>query len=208
MDKSVHEEKYRGLAIKIYQDEDPLNPRTEWDNFGHMICFHRDYMLGDKHDITPDTLVELVKRDDVIAIPLFLLDHSGLWMRTGRFECDAQGWDTSKVGFIYVTHNEVRKELKVKRITPKVQAKVLEYLENEVKTFSNYLEGNVWGYVVEDSEGEHVDSCWGFYGDYDHKEYGALKAAKDHVDAVTNKGKTDCLGQFFLPGMEMAASAA
>jgi hypothetical protein len=35
-------------VIKIYQDEDPLNPRTEWDNVGTMACWHRDYNLGDE----------------------------------------------------------------------------------------------------------------------------------------------------------------
>jgi len=27
-----------------------------------------------------------------------------------------------------------------------------------------YLTGDVWGYVIEDSEGNEHESCWGFYG--------------------------------------------
>jgi len=33
------------------------------------------------------------------------------------------------------------------------------------ETWCNYLNGNVYGYNVEGPDGEHVDSCWGFYPD-------------------------------------------
>ena len=34
----------------VMQDEDPINPREDYDNFGKMACWHRRYNLGDKHD--------------------------------------------------------------------------------------------------------------------------------------------------------------
>ena len=34
--------------IEVIQDSEPESPR-EWDNLGNMICFHRNYNLGDKH---------------------------------------------------------------------------------------------------------------------------------------------------------------
>jgi len=43
----VHEEEYKGLLIEIYQDEDAESPRT-WDNLGTMVCWHRNYDLGDE----------------------------------------------------------------------------------------------------------------------------------------------------------------
>lgn len=43
-------EEYRGFNINWYYDNDPQNPRTDWDNLGHMICWHRRYNLGDKHN--------------------------------------------------------------------------------------------------------------------------------------------------------------
>ena len=36
--------------LKIEQDTDPMNPRTDWDNLGTMVCFHNRYDLGDKTD--------------------------------------------------------------------------------------------------------------------------------------------------------------
>ncbi len=36
---------------RIVADSNPCNPRTEWDcHSGRMICWHRRYNLGDKHD--------------------------------------------------------------------------------------------------------------------------------------------------------------
>lgn len=37
-----------GLVLKILRDEDPLNPRTDWDNLGTMALFHKRYTLGDE----------------------------------------------------------------------------------------------------------------------------------------------------------------
>ena len=36
--------------LRIIQDSEPLNPRTEYDgHLGRMICFHSRYNLGDEH---------------------------------------------------------------------------------------------------------------------------------------------------------------
>ena len=36
--------------LKIEQDTDPINPREDWDNITTMVCGHRSYELGDKHN--------------------------------------------------------------------------------------------------------------------------------------------------------------
>lgn len=38
--------------LKIEYDDMPLNPRTDYDNFGTMVCWHRRYDLGDKHSFS------------------------------------------------------------------------------------------------------------------------------------------------------------
>jgi hypothetical protein len=165
--------KYNGYTIKIIQDEDPQNPRED-DNLGTMVCFHPRYKLGDKHDYTPESLQELVGSKDVVAMPLFLLDHSGLWIRTGRFAEDQQGWDTSMVGYIFVSLKKARKE-------GVAADKLPEILQAEVQEYNDYLTGNVYGYQAIDKDGEQVGSCWGFIGD--PGESGLLDAAKADIDA-------------------------
>ena len=40
--------------LKIEQDTDPMNPRTDWDNITTIICFHKRYELGDKTEYKSD----------------------------------------------------------------------------------------------------------------------------------------------------------
>jgi len=45
------EEDYRDYKIKLIQDDNAMNPRTEWDNLGTMICFRNRYNLGDETEL-------------------------------------------------------------------------------------------------------------------------------------------------------------
>ena len=36
------------MRLHIEQDDEPLDPRYDWDGqIGKMMCWHRDYRLGD-----------------------------------------------------------------------------------------------------------------------------------------------------------------
>ena len=53
-------------TLKIVHDEDAVNPREGYDNFGHMACWHSRYNLGDKHDyINPDGFLKDLVRQTV-----------------------------------------------------------------------------------------------------------------------------------------------
>lgn len=47
MSDAIETEDYKGFTIEVHQDDDPESPR-DWDNFGHMICWHNRYNLGDE----------------------------------------------------------------------------------------------------------------------------------------------------------------
>ena len=166
---------YRGYDINIYPDDCWESPR-EWDNLGQMICFHRNYDLGDKHDYSIEEVKEITKRNDVVCLPLYLYDHSGITMNTSGFSCQ---WDSGQVGIIFVDYAAIRKEYGVKNITKKMVLKVRNILIQEVKTYDDFLNGTVYGFMTE-KDGEDIDSCWGFYGypwDY------MLGEAKNGIDA-------------------------
>jgi hypothetical protein len=167
--ETTHEENIGNYRLKIYQDDNTDSPRS-WDNLGTMICFHRRYNLGDKHNYSHEEGQELLKGKDIcVSLPLYLYDHSGITMNTTGFSCR---WDSGCVGFIYVTKEKVRKEYNVKRITQDIIDRVTKCLEGEVKTYDQYLTGEVYGYEVYKVEvcdkgcehEEFVDSCWGYYG--------------------------------------------
>ncbi|MHC4372249.1 MAG: hypothetical protein ACYSW8_31990, partial [Planctomycetota bacterium] len=52
--------------VRIVADADPCNPRTDWDGHaGRMLCWHRDYNLGDEHGYDRDDWKrQLVCEDD------------------------------------------------------------------------------------------------------------------------------------------------
>lgn len=146
-------------TINIVQDIEPSNPRTEWDNLGHLICFHRRYNLGDKHNETIESLNEIIKRKDVVSLPIYLFDHSGITIATKPFSCR---FDSGQVGYIYITKNEYIKEFGGKNINRK---KALLILQSEVETYNQYIIGDVHGYEIIDNDTlETIDSCYGFYG--------------------------------------------
>ena len=159
------------LTVRLEQDTDAESPR-DWDNLGTMVCWHRNYRLGDEHSYgDPQEFIESDEyRNAAIVLPLGLYDHSGITMYIGSEPSpfDPGGWDSGQVGFIYISREKIRSEYSVKRISKQLLARVEGYLRNEVKTYDDYLIGNVWGFMVEDEEGNHVDSCWGFIGDVDH----------------------------------------
>ena len=204
---------HRGIEIKIEQDTDPESPR-HWDNLGVMVCFHRRYDLGDKadgaqgHGYTSSQfsswaeLAAQIERDHrpVAIAPLYLYDHSGLRIKVGSFQgLLPQGhaeFDSGQVGFIFVSREAALKEYSAKKITKALIEKVTKVLDAEVKTYDQYLSGDVWGYVIEgvvqktvmsDGKGGHVeresigDSCWGFYG-YDYCLAEARSAAENYAD--------------------------
>lgn len=168
------ESKYQGWTIKIKSDDSPDSPR-DWDNLGTMVCFHKRYDLGDKHDFKSNDynswkeVAEDIEKTvgKAIISPLYLYDHSGLRIKIGSFHgLLPQGhaeFDSGQVGFIYCTHEKACKEFGKKRASKALIAKVAKILEGEVETYDTYLSGGVVGYVVENPKGEVTDSCWGYY---------------------------------------------
>lgn len=191
----------RGLVGKIFTDEDPPNPRTEYDNLGTMVCFHGRYILGDlNHGYSSsdfngwDALhAGIVKEHGpCIILPLYLYDHSGITMNTTGFACP---WDSGQVGFIFVSHETLRGEFGWQAVSKKRQAQAKLWLEGEVETYNQFLTGEVYGIVLEDRDETELQSCWGYYG---------LKDAKEELESWA-KSEVKSLPAL-LPGFEEAAS--
>lgn len=156
------------LTVKILQDEDPTNPLTEWDMFGTFALFHRRYRLSSPECpfTEPEEWQEYCKREKPLFLPVYMYEHSGITINTTGYSCP---WDSYQLGVIYVSREKIRQEYSCKHITEKIRKQVYDLLRAELKTYDQYLTGEVYGYVIEDEEGETIDSCWGFYG-YDDCE--------------------------------------
>lgn len=98
-----------------------------------------------------------------IMMPLFLMDHSSLAMRTESFH---DPWDSGQVGWIYVSKEDALKEFGAEKMTGAVRHKAEELLKSEVAVYDSYLRGECYGFELY-KNGELSDSCWGFMGDLD-----------------------------------------
>ena len=179
----ISEYEENNIRLRIVVDDDPLNPRTEWDNLGKMVCFHKRYNIGDKHNLTSsmfnswDDLKEfLIKEHNaIIILPIYMLDHSGITIRTRNFsDVDPGNWDSGMIGFIYVSTEDIKKEFSTEDITEDIKTKAINILENEIKAYDNFLTGEVYGFMLEEKiicdkcnniEYDLIDSCFGFYSD-------------------------------------------
>src|SRR3954463_6000135 len=118
--------KHNGHTIEILVDEDSISPRED-DNLGTMACFHSRYLLGDhNHGFSIEEAKQIAASKDVISLPLYLYDHSGLTMNTEVFSCP---WDSGQVGFIFVEKDKVRAEYGKKIISKKLREKVIRLLK-------------------------------------------------------------------------------
>ena len=155
----------------IEQDDYACDPR-EWDNVGTMYCEHRRYNLGDPNDLdfsecsSWEDHEKVIKNElgkDCVMLPLYLYDHSGITMNTTGFSC---GWDSGRVGTIAVSRAKIREIFCVKRITQKVLDRVEKALINEVKTYDEYLTGDVYRYMIfsKDNDEDVIESCGNFFG--------------------------------------------
>lgn len=140
---------------------------------------------------TPDDFQEYVQHSDEVAlsIPLILAEHGNMWMSTTRdrypFNCP---WDSGQVGWIYVTTEKLIKEYSLSNALgvsaeecEAAMEKAERCLLGEVETYSQYLSGDVYGYMVEYPNGDLLESVWGYYGS-DFEKNGLLESARSQVD--------------------------
>ena len=135
-----------GFTVEIIQDEMLENPQQMWDNVGHCEFFHREYNFGNENMFSDfEEAQKYAKNKNVIALPVYMCDHSGITINTTGFSC---GWDSGQIGYIWVTKESVRDQFNVKRITEKLKEKVLVYLQENIETLDQYLRGQVWLSIV------------------------------------------------------------
>jgi hypothetical protein len=180
------------MKLTIEQEDSPRSPRED-DNFGTIAYKHRDYKLGEEviNDIC-DWLAEKLGLADMeykqnnatrleyekkfmdpnisgfVALPVFLYDHSGITISTGSFN---DRFDSGQLGYIYVSKEKVIEEYG--DFSQESQDKAIALMESEIKTFDQYVIGDVYSFKEEEIikcehcghiEFEQKDSCGGFYG--------------------------------------------
>lgn len=171
----THDSEDGRLRLRVVVDPDPADPR-EWDNLGHMACWHPKYSLGDERpsEGPQDWLAQFMEKSPgAVVLPLYLHEHGGITMNTGGFSCP---WDSGQVGYIVAPAG-------TEGMSPE---QIDSCLRSEVEIYDHYLTGSVYGFVLErradtcghcgrGGEWSYADSCWGFYGDADPLKNGVAE---------------------------------
>lgn len=207
-------------TLVISPDSHSENPR-EWDNLGTFVSFDRNssgadevynhdpeqYLIEmieefkagfeqamlDKEELpTFGELLEIAEKYYII-LPVFKYEHSGVSYNTTGFSCL---YDSGQIGFIYVSKEGLREKCCWKRITKGRIAIANEILASEIKLFSQWASGSVYGFQLyyHDVEKPYTsvdeqDACWGFHHDWAPDSLEALKECgiDDHLpDACLN----------------------
>jgi hypothetical protein len=185
----ILEHRSKDYVFTLSYDEFSESPR-EFSDFGKMICWHKEYSLGDKHDYeTPQDFYEKVSEKENFITPLFLYDHSGITMSTQPFGCP---WDSYQVGFFVVSNEQIIQEYG--EITAPVLKQLMQRIVDEVKFYDYYLTGQVYSYSIHEKEHvkqsneivlHHVHSCHGFIGP--HENSGILEDIKDYSEKIAEE---------------------
>lgn len=151
--QSIETIEHDGHTIEIFYDDHPESPR-DWGHSSTFWTFHSRYCSPD-----PDPDPDFRPNDrEHIWLPVYMYDHGGVVYNTTGFSCP---WDSGCVGLIFIEKSKVRKDHGWKRITKAREEQVLSWLRSEVDVYSQWAGGEVYGYVIDDGDG---NSCWGFYG--------------------------------------------
>jgi len=171
---------HKGYKISIHQDVNFDKNPNEWNENIQLVYDHEYfYVKSDYVDFDP---YETFKRyesgykthDRYYFFPVYAYIHSGVLLSLGRNGYPfTDQWDVSFKGFIYVKKNKEAYNMD----------KAFKLAELRISVWNNFLNGYVFGYIIEDSEGNEIDSCWGFIGDTDY----CLQEAKGIIDRIEVK---------------------
>lgn len=158
--------------LVIEYENDPQSPR-EWDNLGYFITQDRRYNSPDRNEllqaIVKDTSEDATDQNDhikrikkaiheqtnekVLAIyPIVKYEHSGVSYSLGT----KHGFDYLNNGFYIVTDKTAKLLGTPKKSFEKVIA-------GELETYTKYVNGEVYGYILYNDNGQIEDSVCGFY---------------------------------------------
>lgn len=186
-----------GLTLDLIPDGDCECPVSADDDAVIFAVLHGRYINPAKDRTEGDfTTVEGIDdffnannrhEPEWIVVPLYMIDHSGTAYRASfegnPFSCP---WDSGRVGIIAMKREEFG--------DPegddygRAQTIWLDRANAICRDYTAWANGDCYGYVIEDAEGEQVEdgSCWGFVG-HDYAEEQAREAFAGALEAARAK---------------------
>ena len=179
--KETPEEYRRGMLDRASSEAiDAIDERVRI--VGHHVNSKHFYAASYAADKRIEKIITDYFDRHIIALDLYLYDHSGITISTGKFSCP---WDSGRVGFVYCTLEKAHSEWP--GTDEEVTKRAIACMESEVQSYDDYLTGDIWRYHVTDPECEDTDGgCGGYFPNHDCP-YGErldymISDAKSHID--------------------------
>lgn len=182
----VAQQKSRKLVLRIEHDPDCECPMTACDGMWTLHSFNRRSI----HYTNPDTFFPInigLRRKMAVGLA-FMLDYyeHGLGMYSisgGGPQCQ---WDTARGAGILIWGNK----------PDEMGAKTVEDREKDAQSFldeyNDWMNGNCYYFILEDTDGKTLDSCGGFIGTNYIKE--VINEHLEPDDAVMVTGDVEIRG--------------
>lgn len=186
-----------GYTVEILPDLDPMNPWTEYDRLGEVWSWSCKRTFGDKefstnfYDDPEDEAFDAInalKRDKaVICFVQHRYDGGLEVVQDPTLELYSNSNKLGRTdGVIFATRAMIRKEFAHKIVTKADRDNTYKTLIAEVREYSDWATGNVYGYDISDPEGALIASCWGFIGDPGYCETEARAEAEALPTLITD----------------------
>lgn len=155
MDNIIESTNYRGYRIEIVLDRDPLHPMRDWDTVGAILHWSREYDLGrgiergsSEGDVKAFIENELDEKP-LMVLPLYMMKHGDVALSLGEF---GDRWDSGRIGYAIVTYEAADAmgygTLPDGSHTKEQMEQIRAVLAQEIENYSQYLNGNVYEYIV------------------------------------------------------------
>lgn len=128
-----------------------------------------------------NALCENLKRANIIAFPILFHNHSAVRFYLGN---SIDRWDGGIAGIAFVEKEKVYKELNVKRITGNVMNMLQSEVVNDLNMYTNFANGNTFGFSFSNANNEIVDACGGFIWNDSDEEL--LETMLSYISASDN----------------------
>lgn len=159
---------YKHVNIEIEYDDTAPDPYKEFDMLGEVAAY-------DRRSAYPDT--EGMGKSHYMYAPQNVTLEKYL-----RTKADAViTVDFMGIGLAYVTRQQIIAEYGA--YTPATSRKAKKVLTAQAEEYRLWADGETYGYIITNNDGDRLDSCYGFYG-RDYCEQEARAAADYHEKEI------------------------
>ena len=185
--ETLHYEERAGLTLRIVPDDcGGTEPPIGYDDAVRLAILHRRYTNPARgYGLTDQESVEAAEREarrpgaEFIAFPVYMYDHSGAAYSIRPFSCP---WDSGRAGTLFLRRSDFGRPLR-------------KAAESILARYTAWANGQVYGFIVEDEDGEHLDSCWGFI-EPDGADGYVLEAGRDSLAHLAAEREKEQAAEF------------